>query len=49
MAKSNEVYPISNGDFREEVGVVCWPMQEKTLRMVASAFEALGRSCRILP
>ena len=49
MAKKKEVYLISNGDFRDAVGVVCWPMQKKTLNMVASAFRKLGFAPKIFP
>lgn len=33
----NKVVLISNGDFREAVGVTCWPRQEETLRQVEEA------------
>ena len=33
---------ISNGDFRDSVGVNCWPKQEETLRAVEKAFGELG-------
>jgi len=33
---------VSNGDFRDSAGVECWPMQEKTLAAVESAFGELG-------
>jgi hypothetical protein len=33
---------ISNGDFRDAVGVSCWPKQEETLRKVEQAFHVLG-------
>ena len=40
--KMNTVYLISNGDFRDAVGVSCWPKQEETLREVEGAFQSLG-------
>ena len=33
---------VSNGDFRDPVGVNCWPMQEETLGAVEKAFDELG-------
>jgi L-fucose isomerase-like protein len=36
------VHLISNGDFRDTVGVACWPKQEETLRAVEQAFGELG-------
>ena len=33
---------LSNGDFRDPVGVNCWPKQEETLRAVESALRAVG-------
>jgi len=33
---------ISNGDFRDEVGVACWPKQEQTLREVEAAFRRIN-------
>ena len=38
----NRVALVSNGDFRDPVGLNCWPMQEKTLSAVERAFEELG-------
>ncbi|MGQ9689570.1 MAG: hypothetical protein ACUVXF_12420 [Desulfobaccales bacterium] len=32
---------ISNGDFRDPVGVSCWPKQEETLKAVEEAFKKL--------
>ena len=49
MPKKKEVYLISNGDFRESVGVVCWPMQKKTLSTIAQVFRKLGFTPRIVP
>ena len=42
MKKGEKVYLISNGDFRDTAGVVCWPKQEETLKAVRSAFTKLG-------
>lgn len=43
MAKKiKRAYLISNGDFRDSAGVECWPMQEKTLKEVKSAFKKIG-------
>jgi L-fucose isomerase-like protein len=39
---------ISNGDFRDSAGVVCWPKQEETLRAVQAAVRKLGRETEIL-
>jgi hypothetical protein len=45
-----EVALLSNGDFRDPVGVACWPKQEETLRQVEGAFEKLRvRSRRAHP
>ncbi len=38
----NKVMLISNGDFRDEVGVNCWPKQEETLEEVEKAFASIG-------
>jgi hypothetical protein len=38
----NKVLLISNGDFRDEVGVNCWPKQEETLQGVEASFSKLG-------
>jgi len=40
--KSKKVHLISNGDFRDSANVVCWPMQDKTLKQVKAAFKKLG-------
>jgi L-fucose isomerase-like protein len=42
MKKSKMVYLISNGDYRDTAGVVCWPKQEETLTGVKAAFARLG-------
>ncbi len=49
MAKNNgkKVYLVSNGDFRDSAGVVCWPMQEETLKQVKAAFAKLGVEAEI--
>ena len=49
--KENEkkVYLISNGDFRDSAGQVCWPKQEETLNAVEEAFTKLGHKTEILP
>lgn len=38
----NEVILLSNGDFRDQVGVSCWAKQEETLKAVEKAFSVLG-------
>lgn len=48
MAKDT-VYLISNGDFRDAADVVCWPMQDKTLKEISAAFKKLGVKTEILP
>jgi hypothetical protein len=35
---------ISNGDFRDPVGVACWPKQQETLEESEKAFQRLGVS-----
>ena len=40
--KNKTVYLISNGDYRDSAGVVCWPKQEETLKAVKAAFKKLG-------
>jgi hypothetical protein len=37
-----EVALLSNGDFRDPVGVVCWPKQEETLQQVEAVFKKVG-------
>jgi len=37
-----KVYLISNGDYRDSAGVVCWPKQDETLKAVQAAFGQLG-------
>jgi hypothetical protein len=41
-ARVKEVALFSNGDFREAVGVSCWPKQEETLKETERAFSSLG-------
>jgi L-fucose isomerase-like protein len=48
MAKNNKVYLISNGDFRDSAGVVCWPKQEETLKGVKAAFSKLGVTTEVV-
>lgn len=49
MPKNQTVYLISNGDFRDAANVVCWPMQDKTLKDVTAAFKKIGVKTEILP
>lgn len=49
MAKTKDIYLISNGDFRETADIQCWPLQKQTLDMVAEALKKLGRTTKILP
>jgi len=44
-----KVYLISNGDFRDSAGVLCWPKQEETLRMVKEVFRRVGYGTEIVP
>ena len=44
-----KVVLLSNGDFRDSAGVVCWPQQEATLRAVQQAFRKLGCRTEVLP
>lgn len=37
-----EVALVSNGDFRDSVGVACWPKQIETLKALERAFKSLG-------
>jgi hypothetical protein len=48
MGKSTKVYLISNGDFRDTAGVVCWPKQEETLKAVKAAFAKLGVAAELV-
>jgi L-fucose isomerase-like protein len=49
--KNNEktVYLISNGDFRDSAGEICWPKQKETLDAVKVAFTKLGYTAEVLP
>lgn len=47
IKKNQNIYLISNGDFRDTACVDCWPMQQKTLTQVKSAFKALGQRCEV--
>ena len=49
MKNEKKVYLISNGDFRDSAGQVCWPMQEKTLRAVKAAFRKMGYQTEVFP
>lgn len=40
---------ISNGDFRDAVGVECWPKQQETLAQVRAAFGKLGFKTETAP
>ena len=44
-----KVYLISNGDFRDSAGVVCWPKQEETLKAVQKALRKLGFEPQVIP
>jgi L-fucose isomerase-like protein len=45
----NKVYLISNGDFRDSAGEVCWPKQEETLKAVKATFARLGYNTKFFP
>ena len=45
----NKVYLMSNGDFRDAAGVICWPEQKQTLDAVQKAFTKLGYETQIFP
>ena len=49
MSHLKKVYLISNGDFRDSAGVVCWPMQDATLKAVRKAFGKLDITTEVLP
>jgi len=44
-----KIYLISNGDFRNSAGQVCWPKQEETLKAVKDAFRKLGHETQVIP
>ncbi|MCP4639372.1 MAG: fucose isomerase [bacterium] len=48
MKAMKKVYLISNGDYRDSAGVVCWPMQQKTLKEVKGAFKKLGVQAEVM-
>ncbi len=48
MAKNKKIYLISNGDYRDTAGVVCWPKQEETLKGVKAAFAKLGVAAEVV-
>lgn len=47
--KRRTIYLVSNGDFREPVGVICWPKQEETLQEVGRALSSLGYETEAVP
>ncbi len=47
--KSNDVYLISNGDFRDSANRITWPLQEQTIKLVAGVCKKLGLNPKILP
>ncbi len=50
MKKNDKkIYLISNGDFRDSVGVVCWPKQEETLKATQKALRELGFKTQVIP
>lgn len=50
MKKSEKkIYLISNGDFRNSAGQVCWLKQEETLRAAKDAFRKLGYKTQVIP
>ena len=49
MSRIEKVYLISNGDARDAADVVCWPMQNETLKAVKKALETFGVESVILP
>jgi len=44
-----KIYLISNGDFRDSAGQVCWPKQEETLRAAKDAFRKLRYKTQVIP
>jgi len=42
MKKTDTIYLVSNGDFRDSACETCWPMQDDTLKQVRKAFKKLG-------
>ncbi len=49
MKQGETIYLISNGDFRESAGRVCWPMQDLTLKEVQKALKKLGYNATVFP
>jgi L-fucose isomerase-like protein len=50
MKKNDKkIYLISNGDFRDAVGVACWPKQEETLKATRIALKKLGVKAEVIP
>ncbi|OGY44784.1 MAG: hypothetical protein A2729_02770 [Candidatus Buchananbacteria bacterium RIFCSPHIGHO2_01_FULL_39_14] len=49
MGNKKTVYLVSNGDFRDSAGVVCWPKHQETLRAVQAAFKKLSVKTKVLP
>ena len=50
MKKNDKkIYLISNGDFRDAVGVACWPKQEETLKRTQRALRKLGFKTQVIP
>ncbi len=47
--KSNDVYLISNGDFRDSANRMTWPLQEQTIKLVAGVCKKLGLNPRSCP
>jgi L-fucose isomerase-like protein len=47
--EEKKIYLLSNGDFRDSAGEVCWPQQEETLRRVQAAFRKLGVKTEVSP
>jgi L-fucose isomerase-like protein len=48
MTKNTKIYMISNGDYRDSVGVVCWPKQEETIKGVKAAFAKVGIAAEVV-
>ena len=49
MRDRKKIYLVSNGDFRDSAGVVCWPKQEETLKAVQTAFKKIEYQTEVLP
>ncbi len=48
MKKSNTIYLVSNGDYRDTACEVCWPMQDNTLKDVRKAFTRIGYKTQVV-